>query len=394
MYGVKASDELKQEELEEARLGFIQFLRRKRFSPQFIESHGDDLFATAALEYSRKLAEGEQIDSPSGWLITCAWRRTKSQLEAEGRRPHLVSVDSGAQVADETSRDPEEAVLDEDRFRKIREAVDQLSVDQRRLLALSYFEGLTVREAGRALQWHASKAQRAHEGARRKLHDLLGVTSSDDLAVEIGLAAYVSLTAGATTGNLLERVARKSTETLASFKQQVADTGAQLKQHATATYYRAVDPTPLAAARPGTVGAVLASCLAIGGGAATYCVEQGVNPVGAARSLLASTDEPEEQTPSEAEPEPSPGPVYTPVEPTETEEAPAPEPTPTAEQEPEPKPKPEPPKPEDSFEPSSSAYASSEAGSEETYEAPEAAPVESTQSAPAPARPGPQFGGP
>jgi len=394
MYGVKASNELKQEELEEARLGFIQFLRRKRFSPQFIETHGDDLFATAALEYSRKLAEGEEIDSPSGWLITCAWRRTKSQLEAEGRRPHLVSVDSGAQVADENSRDPEEAVLDDDRFRKVREAVDQLSVDQRRLLALSYFEGLTVREAGRALQWHASKAQRAHEGARRKLHDLLGVTSSDDLAVEIGLAAYVSLTAGATTGNLLERVARKSTETLASFKQQIADTGAQLKQQATATYYRAVDPTPLAAARPGTVGAVIASCLAIGGGAATYCVDQGVNPVGAARSLIASTDEPEQEEPSEAEPEPSPGPVYTPVEPTETEEAPAPEPTPTAEQEPEPKPKPEPPKPEDSFEPGSSAYASSEAGSEETYEAPEAAPVESTQSAPAPARPGPQFGGP
>lgn len=215
MYGVKASDELKQEELEEARLGFIQFLRRKRFSPQFIETHGDDLFATAALEYSRKLAEGEEIDTPAGWLITCAWRRTKSQLEAEGRRPHLVSVDSGAQVADENSRDPQEAVLDDDRFRKVREAVDQLSVDQRRLLALSYFEGLTVREAGRALQWHASKAQRAHEGARRKLHDLLGVTSSDDLAVEIGLAAYVSLTAGATTGNLLERAARKSTETLA-----------------------------------------------------------------------------------------------------------------------------------------------------------------------------------
>lgn len=394
MYGVKASDELKQEELEEARLGFIQFLRRKRFSPQFIESHGDDLFATAALEYSRKLAEGEEIESPAGWLITCAWRRTKSQLEAEGRRPHLVSVDSGAQVADETSRDPEEAVLDEDRFRKVREAVDQLSVDQRRLLALSYFEGLTVREAGRALQWHSSKAQRAHEGARRKLHDLLGVTSSDDLAVEIGLAAYVSLTAGATTGNLLERVARKSTETLASVKQQVADTGAQLKQQATATYYRAVDPTPLAAARPGTVGAVLASCLAIGGGAATYCVEQGMNPVGAARSLIASTDEPEEQPPSEAAPEPSPGPIYTPAETPESEATPEPEPTPTPEPEPKPEQKSEPPPPEDSFEPDSPAYASGEAGTEETYEAPEAAPVESTQSAPAPARPGPQFGGP
>jgi hypothetical protein len=68
MYGRKANSELKQSELEEARRGFIQFLRRKRFSPQFITSHGDDLFATAALEYSRKVAEGEEIDSPAGWL--------------------------------------------------------------------------------------------------------------------------------------------------------------------------------------------------------------------------------------------------------------------------------------------------------------------------------------
>lgn len=390
MHAGKVDGELNQRELEAARLGFKQLLRCKRMSPQFIENHGDDLFATATLEYSRKLAEGEEIESPTGWLIACAWRRTKSQLEAEGRRPHLVSADNGGPVADSTSQGPEEAVLDEDRFRKVREAVDHLSVDQRRLLALSYFEGLTVREAGRALQWHASKAQRAHESAKRKLQDLLGVTSSDDLAAEIGLAAYVSLTAGAAGGNLLERAARKSTEIVASLKQQVVDAGAQLKQQATATYYRAVDPTPLAAARPSTVGAVIASCLAIGGGAATYCVEQGVNPVGAARSLIASTDEPEEQTSSEADPEPSPGPTYTPAEPPETEESPAPESTATAEQEPESKPKPEAPPPEASFEPSSAAYASSEGGSEETYEA----PVEGKQPEPAPAQPGPQFGGP
>ncbi|HVQ59566.1 MAG TPA: sigma-70 family RNA polymerase sigma factor [Solirubrobacterales bacterium] len=394
MYGPKTGEELDQGEFEAARLGFKQLLRCKRMSPQFIESHGDDLFATATLEYSRKLAEGEEIESPAGWLITCAWRRTKSQLEAESRRPRVVSAENCGPLVDEDHQGPEDALLDDDRFRKIRAAVEELPASHRRLLALSYFEGLTVREAARHLDWHSSKAQRAHESAKRKLQELLGVSSSDDLAVEIGVAAYVSIAAEGSAGNLLERAAQRSAEGLASLKQQIAEGGAQLKQHATATYYRAVDPTPLAAARPGTIATLVAGCIAIGSGA-TYCVEQGMNPVGAARSLIATTSEPE--APASTEPtEPSPAPVYTPVEPLpESEEAPVPETAPPPEEKP--SPEPEAPPPEDSFEPVSPAYASGggESESSESYEASEPAPVESAaRPAPVAASAPPEFGGP
>jgi hypothetical protein len=73
---------------------------------------------------------------------------------------------------------------------------------------------------------------------------------------------------------VVERVVQGAADRLAAAKEQIFDGGAQLKQHATAavTHYRPVDPTPLAAARPGTVAAVVASCLTIGGGAAAYCV--------------------------------------------------------------------------------------------------------------------------
>ncbi|HEX3609401.1 MAG TPA: sigma-70 family RNA polymerase sigma factor [Solirubrobacterales bacterium] len=202
MYGRKANSELKQSELEEAQRGFIQFLRRKRFSPQFIASHGDDLFATAALEYSRKVAEGEEIDSPAGWLITCAWRRTKSLLEAEGRSPQIVSTDKAEAIEDELGRTPEDVTLDEDRLRKVQEAVDQLSVEEQRLLELAYFEGMAVREAARELHWHPSKAQRCHEAAREHLHQLLGVDSLDELEIIVGLAAYISLVEKASAPHL------------------------------------------------------------------------------------------------------------------------------------------------------------------------------------------------
>jgi RNA polymerase sigma factor (sigma-70 family) len=194
---------------------------------------------------------------------------------------------------------------------------------------------------------------------------------------------------GASPG-VVRRIADSAGEKLSAIKQQVLDGGAQVKQHATATYYRAVDPTPLAAARPGTVGAVIASCFAIGGGAATYCVQAGVDPLGAAQGLIAGESESEQATQPEPE---STGPAYTPAEPAAEEPEPAPEPTPQPEPEPQPKPQPEPePAPEDSFEPVTPAYQSSESESESSYEATEAAPA--AEPAPAPANSGPQFGGP
>ncbi len=185
---------------------------------------------------------------------------------------------------------------------------------------------------------------------------------------------------GASPG-VLERLAQKSADGFSSLKQHVLDSGVQIKQHAATTYYRAVDPTPLAAARPGTVASVIASCIAISGGA-TYCVERGVDPLGAAKGLIASAPESEPE-PTSAPPAESEGPTYTPAEPP-VEEAPAPEPAPEPEPEPEPQPQPE-PEPEPApppFEPA--------AEPEPTYEAPAPEP----EPAPVPQNAGPQFGGP
>lgn len=185
---------------------------------------------------------------------------------------------------------------------------------------------------------------------------------------------------GASPG-VLGRLAHKTADGFSSLKQHVLDGGAQIKQHTAATYYRAVDPTPLAAARPGTVASVVASCIAIGGGA-TYCVQQGIDPIGAATGIIASESESDPApAPPEAE---STAPEYTPVEPP-AEEPHAAEPPPP-EPQPEPKPEPEQPPPEDSFEPVSPGYEGE--ANPEAYEPPPAEP------APAPPSAGPQFGGP
>jgi RNA polymerase sigma factor (sigma-70 family) len=201
---------------------------------------------------------------------------------------------------------------------------------------------------------------------------------------------------GASPG-VVRHIADAAGEKISNLKQHVLDGGAQLKQHAAATSSRVLDPTPMVGARPGTAAAVIASCVAIGGGAAA-CVEQGVDPLGAAQSLIASApdekgaDEETTTAPQEAE---SPEPTYTPAEtPVAEEPEPTPEPTPSpqpepqpkpepkAEPEPEPQPKAETESPAETFEPASTSSQSSE--TESSYEPTEEAPASAPQPAPAP----------
>jgi RNA polymerase sigma factor (sigma-70 family) len=190
---------------------------------------------------------------------------------------------------------------------------------------------------------------------------------------------------------LIERVAHRTTEGLASVKEQVLGGASQVKQQAATTYYRAVDPTPLAGARPGTVAALLVSCVTIGGGAATYCAQHSVDPLDAAAGLIGGSEEESEPSASAPPPETPESTAVVPPAPSPVEEPPVSEPAPV-EAEPEPAPEPAPPPPEQSFEPASPDYPAVEAEAE--YQAPESEPTESARPAPVSGGGAPQFGGP
>jgi len=201
MYREVVAEGLSRPQFDAARLGFFGVLRRKRMSPQFIERHGEDLFAQACFEYSRRLAEGEPIRDPAAWIVTCGWNRTKNLLESRDWLPSMVSTERLGELREDDAS-PEQEFLAEDRHRKVRNAVERLPDHQRRLLALSYFEGESVREAGRRLGWTSSRAQRAHETARRRLHKMLGVEWSDELGFEVGIAAFLSVAGGGCSWHL------------------------------------------------------------------------------------------------------------------------------------------------------------------------------------------------
>jgi RNA polymerase sigma factor (sigma-70 family) len=183
-------------------------------------------------------------------------------------------------------------------------------------------------------------------------------------------------------------------------RQQLADGADAAKHHAAGTLAR-VDPTPIAGARPGAATAALVGCLAIGGGAATYCVENSVNPLEGVAGLVQSQPDSKQEPgpPREKKPaaEQAPDP---PAIPPGAQEQPFPVPAPTPEPSPQqappqqtsapppppqpaPEPQPEPtPAPVEFGEPASAPPA-----------APAAQPQSSQPAEPAPAPPsGSEFG--
>ncbi len=187
---ISASRRVSGHELRSAEEGFLRLLRCKGFSARWIEENAADLFAQAQKEYAERLAAGEPADNPAGWLVICAWQRSKNLLESRRRRPHTASIEAGADLADTSTPTPEQQVIDQDRVERIRKVMGYLTEKERRLLELSYFEGMSVREAGRELGWSKSSADRHHQAALERLRAMLGA-QRDLLRVEIGLAAWL-----------------------------------------------------------------------------------------------------------------------------------------------------------------------------------------------------------
>ena len=111
-------------------------------------------------------------------------------------------------------------------------------------------------------------------------------------------------------------------ELLAGAKEQAADLVAAGKQQAAGAYVRMADPTPLAGARPGAVGAVVAGCIAAGSGA--YCAVEGVP--GSIKPVL-GIERPAEQAERKPPPEPKREASQLPAPP-QVAPAPVPEPAP------------------------------------------------------------------
>jgi RNA polymerase sigma-70 factor (ECF subfamily) len=273
---IRRGEKLGPDELRAAELGFRQMLRRKRFPTAFIDQHVSDLLAQARLEYARHIASGDAVRSPAGWIIHCAWRRTQNLLEHESRVPRAVSIEEDEEL-EGTTPTPEEETLQSDRQRRVREAVGELPPEERKLIALTYFEGMSVREASKALGWDNCKGDRRHHSALAQLQELLGVKDAESLQIEIGVAAWALVATESLNGphlpgpihGALEGASRGAIE-LVGRMQELARrllSGGPAEGGVGAAGARSVEVgggSVLAAATAGVCGAAAVTCLATG----------------------------------------------------------------------------------------------------------------------------------
>jgi RNA polymerase sigma factor (sigma-70 family) len=185
-------DDLTDGEMELATRAFRGKLVRHRFSPPFIVNNADDLLGKAREDFARALSRGIEIVDPVGFTVHCAWRHTQNLLRSEERTPTSVSTEKAAELAD-TELPPEELALANDRVRKVQQAISKLNENQRKVVALIFFEDMSWREAARELGWSPSKVQHHHKKAMEHLHRFLAVKSSDE--IDLGTAAWVSCAA-------------------------------------------------------------------------------------------------------------------------------------------------------------------------------------------------------
>jgi RNA polymerase sigma factor (sigma-70 family) len=186
-------------ELSRAERGLIALLRSKGFPGEWIERHVREVMAQARSDFAVRLAAGREDDTIN-LLVVIAYRRAMKVLREQKTRPATTSIEEVFHLADESTPTPEEETLDHDRQARLLKALSRLPERDRKLLALVYFEEMSVREAGRRLGWGKSSADRHHGAALDRLRALIG--DRDLLGIEIAVPSAV-LIADASTGRAL-----------------------------------------------------------------------------------------------------------------------------------------------------------------------------------------------
>jgi RNA polymerase sigma factor (sigma-70 family) len=192
MYRPSDDVELSPTEMDTARKVFIAGLWRLKYGAEFIYNHADDMLAKAHAEYVKCVKNGVDVENPIGWTVNCARLRTQSFIEAQKASPE-VSTEKLLELVDREAPTIEQLAEDMHRAREIRRAVNSLRKQEQQIIALTYLEGMSVREAGRRLDWPEVTARRRFKSAMKHLEEFFekrGITSSDEL--EIGLASFLA----------------------------------------------------------------------------------------------------------------------------------------------------------------------------------------------------------
>jgi len=109
---------------------------------------------------------------PFTWLVTLARSRAIDRLRSLGSRER-VAQNAAREIIEETSDVIEDAIRAEE-AKVVRQALQEIPEEQRRVLELAYFEGLTQSEVARRLETPLGTIKTRMRSGMIKLRELLG----------------------------------------------------------------------------------------------------------------------------------------------------------------------------------------------------------------------------
>jgi RNA polymerase sigma-70 factor, ECF subfamily len=151
------------------RLTLFGLLMRILNSRQEAEDVLQDVFLQV---WNRAADFDEARGRPFTWLLTLARSRAIDRLRALGSRER-VTQNAAREIVEETSDAIEDAIRAEE-GRGVRNALQELSEDQRHALELAYFEGLTQSEIASRLKTPLGTVKTRMRSGMTRLRELLG----------------------------------------------------------------------------------------------------------------------------------------------------------------------------------------------------------------------------
>ena len=267
----------------------MKLMFAKKFSAVWIQENTADLLTQANIEYGEWLEDNPPARKPVGWILTCAYRRALNLLDTETRKPPTAPLDSIFHLPDDSTPNPEQVTLDNDRQRRLRDALSHLPKKEAQLLSLIYYEDFSIREAGRQLGWRKSAADRHHAAAMEKMLALVGDRRLlSGATVGPAASAYIHGDAHPALDAALAQAAFHPL--LHAYA--VASEAAEIVAHRAVDLGRRIAPfsDPANAAAAGGAGRVAAQCGAAAGIAvcsllAAPAVQQGLDALGRPHSV-------------------------------------------------------------------------------------------------------------
>ncbi len=136
----------------------------------------DEVMQEIALAAANQSAKRQPVERVGPWLYRVALRQVLLLKRRQGRKRRLLSnVATRTNVSEECTKTttPLDWMLDAERDKKIRQAVDEMGERDRQLLLLKYVDGLSYDEISLKLGVTASSVQSRLHRARKLLREQL-----------------------------------------------------------------------------------------------------------------------------------------------------------------------------------------------------------------------------